>query len=541
MIKNNIIVLAMALTTGTIYAQQTTSALGEYRFDDATQLWRLTNNAAGLGIDTTRNRGYAQIGYEHHSGDYHRVQEGSRTNQLHFYTERYQKVGKYIYGYGRFEFDYGGMSDRSWSDVRRSYNSNPYFFGSAIKARYDFQNFDFTAALASVKIKKYWNFGLKFDYKTGDLSRLRDPRSRTSLLDYKITPAIMYSFGRNTFGLSGNYHRRKEKIDVTTLQTNSGITYYAFTGMEYARGVVDGHKDAKREWVDHRFGGELTYGYKSNNYNLLVAASIDRGTEYTWGDNEKQEGKYVGYKYGLKIKNRLRSDKKLHELDLTLLYDQSYADEYRQKFHNENSKESTARTYQYIVRKDDGTYETRDSTITKVSDEHYDKYYETQLVMKKRYQVNVFNLDVHYRLNFVDNNSINGYAGFRFAMQDSRNKYLLPTSTLRYNSFDTTLEGGLSVLKGRLWFDGAFTYRGVGKAELDLADPTTDYAINVLIPDMEYYKAKFIKGSLAVTYNFPIKIKRKNTSWYVRANGDWLRTNSNLHASSFGVTLGMFN
>ena len=67
--KRYITILAMALTACTVYAQQKASALGEYRFDDATQLWRLTDNAAGLGIDTTRNRGYAEIGYHHHSGD----------------------------------------------------------------------------------------------------------------------------------------------------------------------------------------------------------------------------------------------------------------------------------------------------------------------------------------------------------------------------------------------------------------------------------------------------------------------------------------
>ena len=75
--KNRYIeILAMTLMAGAAFAQQTPSALGEYKYDDATQLWRITDNAAGLGIDTTRNRGYAQIGYYHHSGDYTRVQEG---------------------------------------------------------------------------------------------------------------------------------------------------------------------------------------------------------------------------------------------------------------------------------------------------------------------------------------------------------------------------------------------------------------------------------------------------------------------------------
>ena len=541
---HNVVVLI-----ATAVAAQAQETIGSYRLSDATQLWRLTDNAAGLGIDTTRNRGYAQIGVEHHSGDYHRVQEAQRTNQLRFYTERYQKVGKYLYGYGKFNFDYGRMNDRAWCDVQRAYNADPYFSGSAIKGKYDFQNFNFTAALASVKIKNHWNFGMKLDYNVGDLSRLRDPRPRSLTLDYKITPAVTYSFGRNTFGLSGNYHRRKEKISgVETIQTEATITYYDMTGMEHALGTVSGYSGYKREWVDHRFGAEITYGYNNretinNNrgYNLLVAASIERGAEDVLGQYKRQYGEYVDYKYGLTVMNRIRSGSLLHEADIKVGYEQAYADEYKQKYYSENNDEKQIRTFQYTVRRADGTLETRDSTITKTMP-YTSLYYETQMILKKRYQVKVFDLDLHYRLNFLDEStSLTSYVGLRFAMQEVSNKYLLPTSTLRYNRFDTTLEGGGSLLKGRLWIDGALTYRGIGKARQSLDDPTTDYAVQVLIPDMDYYGAKFFKGSLAVTYNFPIRIKGKTTSWYVRANGDWLKTNTHHHAASAALTLGMFN
>ena len=538
--KRYITILAMLLTTCTIYAQQTASALGEYRYDDATQLWRLTDNAAGLGIDTTRNRGFAQIGYYHHSGDYTRVQEGTRSNQLRFETERYQKIGKYIYGYGRFDFDYGRVNNRTWCDVRRPYNSNPYFSGSAIMGKYDFQDFNFTAALGSAAIGK-WHFGMRLDYNVGDLSRLRDPRPRSQLLDYKITPAVTYSFGKNTFGLSGNYHRRKEKIDgVKTIQSDATIMYYNMTGLEHALGTVSGYSGYQREWVDHRFGAELTYSYKSDRYNMIAAATIDRGSENILGQYEKEEGKYVDYNYGFSIRNRIKAENLLHEIDFSLGYEQSYADEYTQKFKAENNDEVKTKTYSYEHRLPDGTIEIRDSTITQTYPVS-SQYYETMLVMKKRFQVKIFKTDFHYRLNFTDGERVNRYVGARFTSCDTKNKYILPESSLHYDGYNVLLEGGTSLLKQRLWIDGGFTMHFNGTAALALNDPTTDYAVGVLIPDMKYYRSNYVKGSLSVTYQFPITFKKKQTMWYVRANGDWLRTNSNLHASSFGVTLGMFN
>ena len=538
--KRYITILAMLLTTCTIYAQQTASALGEYRYDDATQLWRLTDNAAGLGIDTTRNRGFAQIGYYHHSGDYTRVQEGTRSNQLRFETERYQKIGKYIYGYGRFDFDYGRVNNRTWCDVRRPYNSNPYFSGSAIMGKYDFQDFNFTAALGSAAIGK-WHFGMRLDYNVGDLSRLRDPRPRSQLLDYKITPAVTYSFGKNTFGLSGNYHRRKEKIDgVKTIQSDATIMYYNMTGLEHALGTVSGYSGYQREWVDHRFGAELTYSYKSDRYNMIAAATIDRGSENILGQYEKEEGKYVDYNYGFSIRNRIKAENLLHEVDFSLGYEQSYADEYTQKFKAENNDEIKTKTYSYEHRLPDGTIEVRDSTITQTYPVS-SQYYETLLVMKKRYQVRVFNTDLHYRLNFTDGNRVKSYVGTRFTVNSVKNKYILPESSLHYDGYNLSFEGGTSLLKQRLWIDAGMAMHFNRKADLFLSDPTTDYAQGVLIPDMDYYRANYVQGSLSLTYQFPITIKKKQTMWYARCNGDWLRANNNRHAASFGVTLGMFN
>lgn len=538
--KRYITILAMLLTTCTIYAQQTASALGEYRYDDATQLWRLTDNAAGLGIDTTRNRGFAQIGYYHHSGDYTRVQEGTRSNQLRFETERYQKIGKYIYGYGRFDFDYGRVNNRTWCDVRRPYNSNPYFSGSAIMGKYDFQDFNFTAALGSAAIGK-WHFGMRLDYNVGDLSRLRDPRPRSQLLDYKITPAVTYSFGKNTFGLSGNYHRRKEKIDgVKTIQSDATIMYYNMTGLEHALGTVSGYSGYQREWVDHRFGAELTYSYKSDRYNMIAAATIDRGSENILGQYEKEEGKYVDYNYGFSIRNRIKAENLLHEVDFSLGYEQSYADEYTQKFKAENNDEIKTKTYSYEHRLPDGTIEVRDSTITQTYPVS-SQYYETLLVMKKRFQVKVFNTDFHYRLNFTDGNRVKSYVGTRFTVNSVKNKYILPESSLHYDGYNLSFEGGTSLLKQRLWIDAGMAMHFNRKADLFLSDPTTDYAQGVLIPDMDYYRANYVQGSLSLTYQFPITIKKKQTMWYARCNGDWLRANNNKHAASFGVTLGMFN
>ena len=138
------------------------------------------------------------------------------------------------------------------------------------------------------------------------------------------------------------------------------------TGLEHAAGNVSGYDGYQREWVDHRFGAELTYGSKGEKYNLMFGANIERGAENIYGQYKKEEGKYVDYKYGFNILNRIKTDGgMLHEIDFRLGYEQAYADEYRQQFISENNDEMQSKTYSYEKRNADGTVEIKDSTITK--------------------------------------------------------------------------------------------------------------------------------------------------------------------------------
>ena len=143
-------------------------------------------------------------------------------------------------------------------------------------------------------------------------------------------------------------------------------------------------------------------------------------------------------------------------------FTQGYADEYRQ---------------QLIQEKDDKGYTSY--------------HYETQIEFKKRYQVKTTDAAFHYRCSWLDGEAINGYAGMRFSMQNISNKHLLPLSDFKYNHFNLQLEGGKAFFGKRLWVDLSGIYHFAENVELNLADATSDYAVNVWLPDQDYYKANY--------------------------------------------------
>ena len=487
-------------------------SIAQYRYADATQLWRLTDNAAGLSLDSGQNRGVAYFDLQHHEGDYRRVQEGGQKNHLEFFTERYQKISTLLVGYGSFRFDMDRTKDRAWCDVMRPYNSNPYFPGSDISGKYDTQQFDLTAAVGTIQL---WGVtaGLRLDYKVSDLSRLRDPRSRSELLDYKLTPSLAYTSEPHTIGLSGHYNRRKEKIPgMTTVQQDPNLKYYLMSGMEQAVGTTGGYNGYSREWVDHRFGARLSYAYRQNSFNSLTSVSIERGAEDVWGQYKYEPGRYISYKYGIESRNRLSIGKALHQLDVAVGYEQAYADEYRQQLIQERDAEKGYTSYSY----------------------------ETVIEFKKRYQLKHFNADLHYRYNAVNGAAVNGYLGAKAALNQISNKHLLPTSTLEYTHLDLAAEGGKSLLGDRLWIDAEAGYHISSKADLALANATTDYAVGVLLSDMQYYDANYWRGHLVVTYQFPLTIKGTHAEWFVRAYGDYLKADHSLKSSTVGASIGLY-
>ncbi len=488
---------------------------GSYRYFDASQLWRTTKNAAGLSLDSMVNRGWAAFTIEHNSGSYHRVQEGSQKNRLRFQTERYQKIGRFLVGYGQFAFDMDRTKNRAWADVYRPYDANPYYPGSNVVGKYDQQSFDFTGALGSVGLSN-WRFGLRLDYKVGDLSRLRDPRSRSELLDYQLTPSATFSLGQHSLGLAPYYHRRKEKMPtLTTVQNDPNLSYYEMRGLEQCIGAIGAYKSFNRQWVDHRLGFQFSYAYHHQNLHSLNTIGFERGEEDILENEKREPAHYGSSTFSLSSLNRIHQATKLHEIDLNISYQQAYGDEYTQQRIQETDPSTGVVSYRHI----------------------------TLITYNKRYQMKQLKGGIRYRMNFIDMQQTTAYIGARFCLQNTYQKRILPTSTFDNKQSDIIIESGKTLLKRKLWIDLSCRYHfaGTKDRDLSLAEPTSIYAQQVLFPDMEYYKADYWRGHLQLTYQFPLRIKGTETHWFIRAYGDYLKTNNSLDGKCAGLTIGLYN
>ena len=211
--------------------------------------------------------------------------------------------------------------------------------------------------------------------------------------------------------------------------------------------------------------------------------------------------------------NRLQGNRLLHSIDASLTYEEAYADEYRQERITETNP-------------DNGQTSIRWNTI---------------MTYKKRYQLKKLDLNAHYRLTFTDaSNGQKGYVGAAYSLKSVKTTHLLPVSKQEYVASTVMAEGGVTLFKRHLLVDAQFGGHFATKAELNLADPTTDYAVNVLIPDMDILDANYWFGTLQVEYQHPISIKGVTTQWFARAHGSYIGAQHSLHRSTIGLSIGLY-
>ncbi|MDD7303422.1 MAG: hypothetical protein SPF56_03730 [Bacteroidaceae bacterium] len=511
---NNTLLFSLSLFVSLgIRAQDSLSVAEEARsrYLDATQLWHTTNNAAALGVDSAENCGWAAIGAQRRQGDYLRVQEGTFRSNVNFETERYQRVGSLLHVYGRFAFNMNHTKQRAWADQWRPYAGNPFLSGSSVRGSYDSQLFELTGAVGTRRLGP-WRVGLRLDYTAGDLSRLRDPRSRAQLMQYVLTPSVTHSLGRHTLGLSAHYDRRKEKIpNMTTVQTDANLMYYEMTGLEAVKGSKGGYGGFMREYVNHDFQARLSYGFKSVRYNQLTTLGVGRANERIYETNMRQPGRFFTYDYLFASEHRLTHGHLMHSLSARFNARQAYADEHIQQLQ--------------IVRDSQTGYDTQS--------------WETLFTFRKRYQQTDVMLRADYRLHFLEGERARHYVGLGLLYNDLTQKHLLPLSRIDNRSLELSLQGGVSLWKKRLWLDMELDWHRSLEYKMNLADPTTEYAKQVLLPDSPYYSADYGRCQLRLTWTDRLCLGKRPIPYYIKASVDYLRAQSHMNLTLLGLTMGV--
>jgi len=481
------------------------------------QLWLKSDNAAGLAFSNVSKGSYTYFDRNISNGDYHRAQEGNSLKSLMFSSERYDKLNNKIMVRGLFNFSMIKEGERSWSDVKNTYNSNPYIYGSSVKGDYETQQFDLNLKLYSKSTGKL-NFGLTLDYHVSDISRQRDPRSRSYLLDYSLIPSLVFKLNNTSkLGLDLYYRFDKEKMPgLSTVQTDPNLKYYTFSGLENAIGRVGGYKGFSRQFISDYIGSSLQYSYDNEVVKWLVSVGADMQWQQTLGEKKQSPGSYNSFNYRFMSNLIVNSGNFLHNIYLNAkLYDGG-ANEFRQNLVSEKDPETGVITERWIT-----VYTYKNRVINKLSE-----------------------ISVNWNIYSLsdDGNYYRWSAGIIGGYNNFSNNYYLPKSEFGAGRLNFGVNGSYLILKRdnrELEFEGVF--KAVLKTDSYLITSTqNEITENIMKPDLEYFNMNTFNIMGSLKYSFPLKFfKSSKISGFARIYGGNLFAGNSLNRSSAGLAIGI--
>ncbi len=481
------------------------------------QQWLRTGNAAGMVFNQVNKGGFTTLERSFDQGNHHRVQEGSSNSSLRFSSDGYSRFNDNLFARGSFSFVKHDEKDRGWSDVLRTYNANPYIFGSSVRGDYDTQLFDLTLQVYMLPRGRL-NAGFTIDYRVADISRQRDPRSRSYFIDYTISPAITYKVSaRSKLGLNAFYRYDKERTpNLTTVQTDPNLQYYTFSGVEYAAGRIGGYRAFQRQFISDYVGVALQYQYETDAMSLLLASGADKQWQQTLGDKKQSPGSYNAYHFHTTANLILKRDISVNQILLTSRLKNGGADEYRQRLHT-----------------------IRDS-ITGISTE----FWITDYVYKNRFVVYTSDLNISWkRYAYKPNQKEFAWTvGAEAGWQDFANIYYLPRSDYAASRMYAGVNGSWYLYEHnhhRLELLPLVRAGFALKSKLDISSDT-EIANFVLKPDIEFHKRNSWELAGSLKYTFPMQFAKNNPmSGYARLYAGNLFAGQNHHRLSFSLAIGL--
>lgn len=468
-----------------------------------TNNWLSTNNAAGLDFINFHQHGNSELGYSNEGGNLHRAQEGDGKNGIRFFSERFDKMNKNWMSWGSFEFRMNTEENRTWSNVFNTYNSSPYLFGDSIPGRYDQQTFDLHAKICR-KISEKWSAGVSFDYFAGDMSRLRDARTRTYIANYAFAPGTVYKIDdSNLIGATVGFRFEKEKMpSIVTVQNDPEINYYFFLGNENANAVKDAYLGFDRQFINREYFTELQYNLINKQFNWMSTLGFTTRKQEVLGGERESPGEYTAQNLHFNSKANIYLNQKLLIVGLKTNYKLGYANEFLQEL-----------------------VTIRDTIKYDVS-----KNWNTLYVYQKRFSTTSYNADLNINLRNLLNNGTDysWSAGIDAQFYGFSNIYQLPYSSFESQRLRIGANGGLRVFNKKehrisINAKGGFGFGLNNKLDLNSIANTTPtigsstfekatfkIANEIMKPDLAFYKQNVLDYGIDARYSFPFKLKNNS-------------------------------
>lgn len=288
------------------------TASGQHQFDRLmrTNLWNDGTNAAGIRMGS-REMSAAELGGSYETGDFRDMSQSGSQWSVSAGARSVRHLDRFSMK-GSFDFSNVEAYDMCGS-MFMDRNFFPIDVMEFTPGRKTIQSYGMTGAVA-VDMDSRWKVGLGLDFKSRNASKRKDLRYSAYRLDMQLTPSVLYSSGKTSFGAGFIFIRNTETVSAE--QKGSAETApFAFFNEGLGLGnwqVWTGNGSRLKESGvtglpvrQNRLGGSVQYS-RDNMYAHVTAL---------WLDGTVGERQTIWYRYsGPEIEAHLAAESEGHTL-----------------------------------------------------------------------------------------------------------------------------------------------------------------------------------------------------------------------------------
>jgi len=256
-----------------IQAQELTQSRLE-RIVRSDYLWVSSRNAAGLvtfARDTIlyKEISDARIGYDFTSGDFHSVNDAKNSNKFYAEASSCYRFNPRVILSGGIGYSHMAGNEMGGS-VWLNPNDTPFnITETADSTRGDkSRNLYHLFGAIGLDISKNWSMGANIDYTTASNAKQKDPRQKSTYLNFIASPGVRYEHGMLSVGANYSYHRQIENITFGTYGRQDILYHYLidqggyFGSDETTDGSGYTDDSNTKPLVDERQGASLQIGLR---------------------------------------------------------------------------------------------------------------------------------------------------------------------------------------------------------------------------------------------------------------------------------------
>lgn len=237
--------------------------------------WTGTSNPGAISEPGITEINLFQTGCNYSKDQIRFIQQPEKINSYNAVTKGIMKIGD-LSVFGLFGYSNNRYYGSEYNGTLMFDTYNPYLLGDTVPARQFKEQFDMSGKL-SYRVSDRLTLAAGAEYLSAVGAKQKDPRNKNNISSLRVSPGVIYDFGRTRVGLSGSLYTTSDEISYS-VEGNWNQTLFMPLGLGYYRREVN--ISSYSQWYTGKgYSGAIQASHETGSIFMLAEIRYDHFIE----------------------------------------------------------------------------------------------------------------------------------------------------------------------------------------------------------------------------------------------------------------------